>query len=213
MKFHWIISVCFLVVYSCSGNGKSANTASERHDTTKPAMMDTGRRPSPPPPSYMQETIAIIPGKQIGLIQLEQDADSVVARLGKPDRSDAAMGKAWLVWTANHETHSAHETAIYTARNMGVGREVSRVREIRITSDFFHTADSLHTGLRLEEIIAKMPQLIEVADQSPTSSAKRFYDDVKGGISFEFDQSGVCVAIIVHQKNRKLTDIYLPLQS
>lgn len=163
---------------------------------------------------YLDAARMIVAGEMIGQIHLEMNTDSVIALLGKPDRSDAAMGKSWMVWTAGHAARAQHETAVYTARNMGVGKEESRVKEIRITSPFFHTADSLHAGLSLEKIRLKRPGLQPVQTaEAATSSGPVFYDDVSSGISFEFDAAGSCVAIIVHAKGKKLTDIYLPLTS
>lgn len=160
----------------------------------------------------MQKNRLIIPGTGIGETRVGENSDSVIARLGKPDRSDAAMGKAWLIWTSGHENRAAHQTAIFTARNMGVGKEESRVQEIMITSAFFHTADSLQIGMSLRQIKQHMPGLVKLATAGDsTSAAKNLYDDMLHGISFVINASGTCVAIIVHEKNKPV-QLYVPLQ-
>ncbi|RZK58182.1 MAG: hypothetical protein EOO91_08780 [Pedobacter sp.] len=40
----------------------------------------------------------IVPGKSIGKFYLGQNVIELDSILGKPDLSDAAMGKAWSIW-------------------------------------------------------------------------------------------------------------------
>ena len=206
-KWFFALVVTF-VLWSCH----DAGTQPARPVTSVTSIRDTGLQPSSPQtrPSLQPAAAAIIAGSSIGSVSLDMNADSVVAMLGQPDRSDAAMGKAWLVWTSKSSAGMPRETAVYTSRNMGVGKEESRVKEIRITSGFFYTQDSLRTGLRLADIRAKRPALkrVDVVAAAP----KQFYDDADGGISFEFGAGGVCTAILVHPKGVRLTDVYLPLQ-
>lgn len=206
-----ITQVClpavFIFFFSCKEPAASPAPAAKK-DTVAIIPLPAGK----PDSTYKQEARLIVPGTGIGVTLLGENADSLMARLGKPDRTDAAMGKAWLIWTSGHEPNQSHETAVFTARNMGVGKEESRVQVIRVTSSFFHTADSLQTGTSLQKIKQKMPGLQQIKTApSSKGSAIALYENTALGISFEMNASGICTAILVHKTNKPV-QVYLPLQ-
>src|SRR3546814_18903354 len=85
------------------------------------------------------ESFAIVPGTSVGTFNLG-DADSVVyQQLGRPDHSNAAMGKAVLIWYA--DTASGYPLSTFTPRDMGHD-EPARIQPIRVTKPAFETAES-----------------------------------------------------------------------
>ncbi|RDC64714.1 hypothetical protein [Adhaeribacter pallidiroseus] len=159
----------------------------------------------------------IVPGKSIGLTALQEKAEVVTARLGKPDSSDAAMGKALATWFSKPDTTvpkaARHQTTIYFKTNMGGPDEASRVDQIRITSPYFLTIDSVHVNSDVASIQKSFPEIVKVAAYtSPQNAAKvTIYDDAAAGIAFEMNEQARCVAITVHAANQGIKNSYLPL--
>ncbi|WP_295769731.1 hypothetical protein [uncultured Mucilaginibacter sp.] len=148
----------------------------------------------------------IIPGKSIGQTALNDNGADVTRRLGRPDAGDAAMGKSMSVWYANHDSTS-YETMIFTSRQMGTEDETSRVKQIRITSPWFVTKDSVKVGSSFEQI----EDLYQ-----PTKTAwfkkdlKRFEIYQANGIAFEINNEQKCTAIMVFIPDVKPAGTYLP---
>lgn len=151
----------------------------------------------------------IVPGQSIGNISLLQNAETLETILGKPDLSDAAMGKAWLTWFSKvSDTVTGNELNIYTTyKDQEMSEKV--VRQVRITSDEFKTPDGMATGKSLSEIQQFYPnlELVGVYDHE-TSTPISVYDDSGSGIAFEFENN-ICSGIIIHEKGEKVTDQYL----
>ncbi|RYY32260.1 MAG: hypothetical protein EOP46_19390 [Sphingobacteriaceae bacterium] len=141
----------------------------------------------------------IVPGKSIGKLSIDQDADKAISDLGKPDSSDAAMGSALITWFANHDP-SGNRTTIFTRRNMGGADErVARVKRILITSPDFKTAEGVATGSTYMAITEHY-SLKEVHAYTKGNSHIKVLTDYARGISFDIDSSNtVCVAITVYQ--------------
>ena len=95
----------------------------------------------------------IVAGESVGKITLGTDASTLQSTLGKPDMSDAAMGKAWTTWYGKKrdEHNNKTELNIYTAYKDTSMREQT-VQQIRTTSSFFTTADSMHVYSSLDDI-------------------------------------------------------------
>lgn len=155
----------------------------------------------------------IIPGERIGKAVLNTNADSIEILFGKPDMSDAAMGKAWLTWYGKKrdEHNNKTELDIYTAYKDTSMREKS-VQQIRTTSSYFNTDNNIHVYSSLNEIKKAYPQAHKI--QQSAADAKKFvvYDDVQNGIAFEVvntNEKKLCTAIFVHLKGKKVTDIYI----
>ncbi len=173
-----------LALAACTGTGdkKAADTSAAKSDEAKSVPADQ----------------LITPGESIGHIKLGEPADSVVAVLGKPDSSDAAMGSALMTWFAKHDPQG-YRTTIFAHRNMGsADEEASRTKRVLVTSPFFKTKEGLATG-------ASLDKLSETYDLKRVNSLKAMqkdilvFDDVKNGITFDIDSSSrKCVAITVH---------------
>jgi hypothetical protein len=157
----------------------------------------------------INQRLLVIPGQSIGNIALEQNADKLEAILGKPDLSDAAMGKAWLTWFSKvSDTVTGNELNIYTEYKDNELRG-KVVRQIRITSDEFKTKDGIKTGKSLDEISKVYPgiKLIGKYDTN-TNYPVSVYDVIEEGIAFEVENN-VCTGIIVHKKGQKVAEEYI----
>jgi hypothetical protein len=140
----------------------------------------------------------IVPGKRIGNIFINESADSVVAKLGKPDSSDGAMGASFMAWF-DKTGKTIRQTSIYAHRNMGSKDEnISHVKVIRETSPTFKTADYGGAGSALKDVM-KLYKL----EKHPAPGSKKLwmYDNYQTGIGFEVDSTGKCLAVYVHAPN------------
>lgn len=134
----------------------------------------------------------ISPGKGIGRIRLGEDANKLINTLGKPDRSDAAMGASLMIWFAGHDT-AGYFISIYAHHNMGEpDEEINHIKQIHVNSPAYKTVDGIGVGSSLNAI---QKHFMTVKRKVPGIS---IYDDVKAGISFEMDTVNKCSAIIVH---------------
>ncbi|MHB8208422.1 hypothetical protein [Mucilaginibacter sp.] len=137
----------------------------------------------------------IVPGKRIGDIYINENADSVVAKLGKPDSSDAAMGASFMVWF-DKTGKTVHQTSIYAHRNMGGADEkVNYIKKIRETSSKFKTADYGGAGSALKDVV-KLYKLKK--HNFPGNSKLWLYDNYQTGVGFEVDSTGKCLAVYVY---------------
>ena len=155
----------------------------------------------------------IVAGESIGKAVLNTDAANLETEFGKPDMSDAAMGKAWLTWYGKKDEHNNKtQLDIYTTYKDTSMREKT-VQQIRTTSSFFSTDNNVHVYSSLNEIRKAFPA-IQKLNKLPDNNRDIFvYDDVQSGIAFEIaDANGqkICTAIIVHIKGKKVSDIYIP---
>jgi hypothetical protein len=156
----------------------------------------------------------IIAGESVGKIALGTDASTLQNILGKPDMSDAAMGKAWTTWYGKKrdEHNNKTELDIYTAYKDTSMREQT-VQQIRTTSSFFVTADSIHVYSSLDEIKNKYA-VKKSAHYNSDGRAITLYDDKQKGIAFEIasaNTQNICVGIIIHPKDKSVNDIYIML--
>lgn len=85
----WIVIIFLL--FAC-------NSTSERE---KPVTSEKTSIESHTTDSRTDSTRLIIPGERLGHIFIGENAENLDSVLGKPDLSDAAMGKAWLTWNGN----------------------------------------------------------------------------------------------------------------
>jgi hypothetical protein len=149
----------------------------------------------------------IKPGEGIGKITIEEGLDSVKQVLGRPDDGDAAMGSQLTTWYANHDT-TGYRTSIFSRHNMGSKDEnVSHVKKILVTSPWFKTAEYMSVGNTRKDI-GKFYTLKEGNSYKAKGQTIKTYTDVAKGISFEIDETGKCVSILVHKPN-STADTYL----
>jgi len=139
----------------------------------------------------------IIPGKKIGHVYINADADSLAAKLGHPSFTDAAMGALMMQWTARANGH-VYETTTYSHRNMGnADNSVSYIKEIRTTHPKFKTADYAGVGSELKDVM-KIYKLKKRDVPGGTDKKTALYEDYRAGIGFEVDSGGKCTAVLVH---------------
>jgi len=166
------------------------------------------------PTTAMKKPVAadklIVAGKAVGQTALGEDAANVFKRLGKPDAGDAAMGKALSIWYAGHDT-TGYQTMIYTARQMGTQNDVARVKQIRVTSPWFMTAEGIHSGSTLQQI-SKVYDIKKSATFTLKKEVYTIYRSAKG-IAFEVDPQEVCKGIVVFDTASQPGQIYLPFYS
>ncbi len=189
-----------LLLFSCNRSKETDKVVVRDSITEKKA-------PIPEIPSgYLIE-----PGVRIGHIELNSDAEKLDSLLGKPDFSDAAMGKAWVSWYGkNTDGGKQQELNVYTTyENNELMKKV--VRLVRVTSSQFQTSHGLRTGDSFEKIQKAFPDIVHLGDyNASTPEPVLMYDEVQSGIAFEF-QNDTCIAITIHPKGRKVTDDYITL--
>lgn len=135
----------------------------------------------------------IIPGERIGNTALGDDPENLLQRLGQPDASDAAMGKAWLVWSS--QALPTHTLAVFTTYADSTMLRKA-IRQIRVTSPRFETLEGLQTGSTL----AQIKGVFREGSLNQTGPVPR-YDAAREGISFELEGNGAdaaCTAVLVY---------------
>lgn len=156
----------------------------------------------------------IIPGERMGKTNLGMDAALLDSVLGKPDRSDAAMGKAWLTWKGKRDEHNnATVLNIYTTYKDSTMRQKT-VQQIRTTSSYFSTANNIHVYSSLADIEQQFPAIKKAAQYKDDGRTIDIYDERQQGIAFEIataNNQQICTGIIVHQKGKDVTDVYMYL--
>jgi hypothetical protein len=205
-----MLMICFLALAAlgaCQEQTKSPGAAAEPSDsvaTNAPADTSTSSTPADK---------LIVAGKQIGNIVLGLPADSLQPMLGKPDRSDAAMGKAWLSWYGkNRDEHNNRISLdIYTAYADST-MEKRTVQQARSTSTEFATARGIKVYNDLATIKQQYPNMEFAGRYKELNNDRVFslYDDRAGGIAFEIveaNQQQICIGILVHYPGKKVMEI------
>lgn len=146
----------------------------------------------------------IIPGKQVGTLYLGQDMKEILAELGPANDGDAAMGSALAIW--NKDSISVFSS--YRDSNM----VIKAAKQIAVGSSAYSTADHIHTGIQLAQLVHLRPELklsaLYVNEKS--SDTLKILDDVKAGIAFDIEK-GLCSRIVVHPKNKSVQSTYLSM--
>jgi hypothetical protein len=199
--------LCFVVICSCNeGKQKDGNTivtidSSVHADTSTTASKKTN-------------SLVITPGKSIGELNLGDDASTLTTKLGKPDLSDAAMGKAWTSWTAKQK--DAHnklpELNVFTTYKDSNMRQQT-VQLIRTSSADFTTGNGIHLYSSLADIQKAFPiKESGMFRNEKTQNKVVIYDAEADGIAFEIASGSndqLCTAIIVHPKNIDVMGYYV----
>lgn len=143
--------------------------------------------------------------------------DSVLlARYGNPDFSDAAMGKAMLVWYGKQKNSPITELDVYTAYKDSNMREKT-VQQIRSTSAYFTTPGNAGVGRKFSAIKSLYPGLAYVHSYKENNTGRniKVYDDAALGLSVETTLTGnekICTGIIIHKKGREVILAYINLR-
>lgn len=179
------------IAYSCRQRSHSADTSDQPAINKVKGTDDTNKTTRPDQ--------LIIPGKSIGKIVLNGNADSAVDLLGKPDFSDAAMGSVLITWYVKHDT-AGYKTSIFANHNFGAKDDsVARIRKILVTSPDFKTAEGLNTGLPLSEY-QKHYDLKQVSAYTAKGQKILVYEAKNKGIAFEVNPASNRGAAIVVYK-------------
>lgn len=149
----------------------------------------------------------ITPGVSAGKININENMDSVLALMGKPDMSDAAMGKVVATWYRNHDS-AVGQVAVYASRQMGVGDEISRVKKIRITDTSYRTQEGIGTGELLIDIARIF--VVRPVDTFRHDNQKFTIFDTQKGMSFIVSPKGICNTIILQDPKDSVNTAYLP---
>ena len=156
----------------------------------------------------------IVPGKSIGLLKLNEQAEVIQKLLGKPDKADAAMGKSLQTWYADTLVSKAgrpvYETDIFFVRNMGSADESSRAKQIRITSPEFKLERGIGVNTALETIQAQFPEAIKTATYTSPQNRETVsvYHDKNAGIAFEIAKTGKCIGIGIQEAGKSNFEVY-----
>ena len=160
----------------------------------------------------------IIPGKQIGKTRIGDNPETLVKNLGKPDSSDAAMGKAWLFWNGKRDEHNNKTLlAVYTIYKDNTMKE-KIVKLIYSTSSYFKTNNGVGVYSDLGEIKKQFPGLQQVAQFKERNGERmiHIYTDKNQGIAFETAEAReqqICIAVTFYMPDEILLDLYIPLHS
>jgi len=184
---HLLIAIPFLAI-ACTSKPKTADehgTTTTLHSSVKVIKTETS------PKRQTNADWLIVPGKSVGKVALNQNTDSVLSTLGKPDLTDGAMGSSMLTWLGKNGD-STSRVSIFTQRDMGGPDEsISRVKQIRVTSPQFKTAEGIGTGATLTDLNSSYS--IKAVDKY---KQLKVYDDLQHGIAFDVDSlTNRCVAI------------------
>ena len=186
------IAITALLLTACGGPDDTA------HDTDTDSVAAQQ--------ATIPDSVALMPGQSVGTFKLGDSDSLLFQRLGEPDFTDAAMGKAVLMWYI--DTADAYLLSIFTSRDMG-NDETARIQQIRVTSPDFKTGESLQVGSTLAEI-GDHYQITAVETYEKGGQTYSVYDS-DAGIAFEIGPDDRCVAIIIHLVDANKTT-YLPLR-
>jgi predicted amidohydrolase len=146
----------------------------------------------------------IIPGRSIGDIVLDSNAEPVYKTYGKPDAGDAAMGKATAEWIQKVDT-TKYSLAIYTARDTG-DNPAALIKRIRVTDPRYHTREGLGTKSSLKELQGVFT-LVKGSGYLNGKDRVDVYAD-RSGIAFEINKDQQCIGIVVYEKGSLNSETY-----
>lgn len=205
----------FLFIYSfclvaCTSEQKE--TVQKTHGPSQPAVYKAEKNTEIEPLTTSEKSKEpnqfIIPGKRIGLINLNEDVEVVRQILGKPTTVDAAMGKSLQTWISKTADGKTQQISIFFSRNMGNADEKSRAKQIRITEAAFKTkANYASTETLLRSNISETKKTVTYT--LPGSKNEfTIFDNIKTGIAFEFDPPGNVIAITVHEPDKAAFEVF-----
>jgi hypothetical protein len=201
----WLLAFCICLI-SCGQKNTETTTDTTTDITTKPTQPDTTIQIQKQPGKL------IVPGESVGNISIGTNAADLEKILGKPDASDAAMGKAWLTWNGERDEHNNATTLnIYTTYQDSTMQQKT-VQQIRTTSSLFSTNDGIRVYSSLETIRKEFPEIEKLAHYTDEGRDIVIYDEIQKGIAFEIAAAGqqqICTGIIIHKKGEVVTNVYI----
>ena len=196
MKTICLITIAFALLTSCQND--SSKSVKLYQDTTNVDDIDA--------------KLLIVPGKSIGRFSIGQSMAAVDSLKGKPDSSDAAMGKAWAIWYGKKSTGGKrNEIAIFSGYSDSTMSSKS-VKQIRVISDKFETAEGLNNGTLLSDFTTKYSDFTRISTyvDDRLHDTIYVYDSKSHGIAVEFLRD-ISRAITIHDKGKPLDDSYYTL--
>lgn len=212
MKMIYVILINILLLTACHNQNHTTRKMSTGHDS----MKRTSNLYSAKGPTHRANNYLIEPGKRIGRTFIGEDAETLAKTLGRPDFSDAAMGKAWLIWYGQKRDEHNNQTELdvyITYKDTSMTSKV--VKQIRITSSSFKINDSIHVYADLSTIKRHFPNVIFIEKYNDNNREISIYDDINKGIAFDIARAGnqqICTGIIVHEPGKAVNDVYIRLQ-
>lgn len=202
MVFTYVAACFFLACQNSDPNHEATNKKlTGEAIETKPAQA------SLLPPQKQSIEWLVVPGTQLGKLQIGTNAQSLAALLGPPAESDAAMGKAWLTWTGKGGT----QLNVYTAYKDTSMREQT-VQLIRCTSPMFRTENGLGVQSSLQQFSKAFPSLLPIGSYKKSSGQiVRLYEVPNEGFGLETTDIGnekTCTAMMVYSKRDSLMKAY-----
>lgn len=213
-----IIVLVALFLISCNQNKKIEISSDNTDSIAITSASNFDSQTDSKTVSATTSDFLIMQGKSIGGTKLLDDTDSL-EKFGEPFYSDAAMGKAWLLWKGSGMDVLGNKAtlAVYVTYN---GSDMSKqvVKRIRVTSADFKTVEGAHTGMTFEEIEKLIPNLQKNSKMSNSEFAKgtSFYIPINSGICFEFKMVKnieICTAIAIASVDEISNQPYLMLDS
>lgn len=203
MKTNLILALFLLA--ACQSN--QTGTVSDKDSTVAaPAVPAPVAVPSPSTqPVATNDAYLVVPGKAIGNTRIDENMDDVIKLLGKPDDGDAAMQKSVAIYYKG-----AYSTSILSARDTEGDHPAAKVKQIRVTSPAFKTADSLHVGSTLDELNAKY-QLKKTGTYKAEGGECTIWD-AGHGIAFETNPAKSVIAVIVYSPEEPYKGAYLNIR-
>ena len=197
MKTICLILIAFATLASCQSD--SSKSVKLYQDTTNVSDIDA--------------KLLIVPGKSIGRFSIGQNMAVVDSLKGKPDTSDAAMGKAWAIWYGKKSTGGKrNEIAIFSGYADST-MSSKAVKQIRVISDKFETVEGLNNGTLLSDFTTKYSDFKHVSTyvDDRLHDTILVYDSKAHGIAVEFLRD-ISRAITVHEKGKPFNDSYYTLK-
>lgn len=205
-----VLLLCILMIVSCDQR--------RRKDTNPVTITDTDTKQhiaAPGSAPVKKNSLMIVPGESIGEVNLGDDASMLTQKLGKPDLSDAAMGKAWITWYGKKRDkyNNLPELNVFTTYKDSGMKQVT-VQLIRTTSAGFSTANGIRVFDSFTDIQKAFPRLQQrgMFTQKNTHRTMSIYDAEADGIAFDIVSAGaqqICIGIIVHSPGKNVMGDYL----
>lgn len=195
MKLKYLLILCCGLLFSCTSD---SNKMKLNADSLKMDSADA--------------KFLIVPGKSIGKFYLGQNVIELDSILGKPDLSDAAMGKAWSIWyRGDTSKFRKREIAIYSSYADST-MKWKDVKQIRVNSNKVTTVTGLNNGNLLSSFTAKYTDFKKVANfvNENLGDTILLYDSKSNGIAAEFIRD-ISRAITIHKKGEEVNRTYLTL--
>lgn len=197
-----------LLLAACHGPGGSSNGTAQ--DTTAGAA--AGNTPvTHTETSPANAANGMRAGHNVGSVFLGEDSDSLLQALGKPDFSDAAMGKAWLTWLGKKDEHNNQTQLDVFVTYKDSTMSTRTVQQIRTTSSAYQLADSLHVYSSFQRLQGAYPELVYTGNYKDEGREIKIYDAAAAGVAFEIVEAGsqrICTGIIIHPRGKAVNNVY-----